>query len=234
MSATVLTPASSAVTSALTNAATSTLATTPDISTIQGPPTPISDPALTGNGKPQILYVGAEYCPNCAATRWPLALALSRFGSFSNLKTMYSSESNVPTLSFRGASYSSKYIDFDSKEQVDGANKPLETLTAAESTLFQTEGGTKSQPTPGYPFIDFGGKWKQNGTSFDYTILQALTPDGVASALTSSTGKPGPTMRASTDVFSAIICQMDGNQPANVCTAASVKAATTALASIKQ
>ncbi|HEX7200769.1 MAG TPA: DUF929 family protein, partial [Dongiaceae bacterium] len=31
-------------------------------------------PALTSGGKPEILYVGAEYCPYCAAERWALAV----------------------------------------------------------------------------------------------------------------------------------------------------------------
>jgi hypothetical protein len=32
-----------------------------------------------------MLYIGAEYCPYCAAERWPLVMALSKFGTFSNL-----------------------------------------------------------------------------------------------------------------------------------------------------
>ena len=38
-------------------------------------------PALTSGGKPEILYVGAEYCPYCAAERWAMVVALSRFGT---------------------------------------------------------------------------------------------------------------------------------------------------------
>ena len=30
-----------------------------------------SSSSLTLNGKPEILYMGAEYCPYCAAERWP-------------------------------------------------------------------------------------------------------------------------------------------------------------------
>ena len=42
------------------------------------------------DGKPLITYVGAEYCPYCAAERWALAVALSRFGTFSNLSATHS------------------------------------------------------------------------------------------------------------------------------------------------
>src|SRR5262249_51899067 len=41
---------------------------------------------LTDGGKPLVLYVGAEYCPFCAAQRWAVVVALSRFGTFDGLK----------------------------------------------------------------------------------------------------------------------------------------------------
>ncbi len=39
--------------------------------------------AADRRGKPEVLFVGAEFCPFCAAERWPLIVALSRFGHFS-------------------------------------------------------------------------------------------------------------------------------------------------------
>src|ERR1039458_3037960 len=45
-----------------------------------------SPAALTGSsGKPEVFYLGAEFCPYCAAERWSVVIALSRFGKFSNL-----------------------------------------------------------------------------------------------------------------------------------------------------
>src|SRR5271166_6919650 len=52
-------------------------------------------PALISGGKPEILYVGAEYCPYCAAERWALTVALSRFGTFSNLHLIHSSNADI-------------------------------------------------------------------------------------------------------------------------------------------
>ena len=232
-------PASSAVSQAIANVATSTMTAQPDLSTIAGPPSALTGDALkASNGLPQVLYVSAEWCPNCAATRWPLAVALSRFGTFTGLTTTYSSStdqpSHLPTLSFRSSSYKSSYIDFDGKEQVDGNNKPLQNLTTAEDALFQKFGGTTSQPQPGYPFIDFGGKWKQNGESYLSTVLSGMTPDQVASTMSDAKSKPGAAIQASADVFTAEICDMTGGKPTNVCTAAGVVAATTALASLKK
>jgi hypothetical protein len=230
-------PASAAVTEAITNTA-SAMKAQPDLSKIVGAPAALTSSALTAsNGLPQVLYVGAEWCPNCAATRWPLAVALSRFGIFTGLSTTYSSStdkpSHIPTLTFRNASYKSSYVDFDGKEQVDGDNKPLQKLTTAEDALFEKYGGLTSG-SPGYPFIDFGGKWKQNGESYDSTVLSGLTPEQVATAMTDATSTPGAAIQASADVFTAEICSIDGAKPANVCTAAGVATATTALASLKK
>ena len=49
---------------------------------------------LTANGKPEMLYMGAEYCPYCAAERWAMIQALSRFGTFSGLSTVHSASVN--------------------------------------------------------------------------------------------------------------------------------------------
>jgi len=32
-----------------------------------------------------VVYIGAEYCPYCAVERWPLIVALNRFGTLTNL-----------------------------------------------------------------------------------------------------------------------------------------------------
>ena len=46
-------------------------------------PQSVNNPALTAEGKPELLYIGAEFCPHCAAERWPVYIALSKFGTFS-------------------------------------------------------------------------------------------------------------------------------------------------------
>ena len=59
------------------------------VQTITGNPAP-----LTSGGKPELLYIGAEYCPYCAANRWAMIVALSRFGTFSGLATVHSGITN--------------------------------------------------------------------------------------------------------------------------------------------
>src|SRR5579871_296249 len=92
------------------------------------------------NGLPLITYVGAEYCPYCAAERWPLTVALSRFGSFSNLWLSHSASDdvfpNTPTLSYAHASFSSQYVSFQPVELTTNVRsgssyQPLQTPTPA-------------------------------------------------------------------------------------------------------
>ena len=102
------------------------------------PPTILSgQPPLTINGKsPAILYYGAEYCPYCAAERWAMTAALSRFGTWSNLKITASSHTDVDaetnTFSFHGASFTSPYITFTGHRAVSTCPTPAATTTAAE------------------------------------------------------------------------------------------------------
>jgi hypothetical protein len=80
-------------------------------------------PALTAGGKPEVLYLGGQYCPFCAAERWALAAAAGRFGTLSGLSLIRSSPADVyagtATLSFEKAHYSSKYLAFVPVEWFD-------------------------------------------------------------------------------------------------------------------
>ena len=77
---------------------------------------------LTAGGKPEVLYIGAQYCPYCATERWAMAVALSRFGTFSGISGIHSAGGqevypNTATLNFYKARYTSKYLTFTPVEQ---------------------------------------------------------------------------------------------------------------------
>jgi len=120
------------------------------------------------NGKPEVVYVGGEFCPYCAAERWALTAALGRFGTFTGLNLIHSSPTDVypstPTLSFHGSGYTSKYVAFTPVEwfgEADDASSPfghvvLQNPTPQEAALFNKYAGG-SIPFVG-PFADaFGG-----------------------------------------------------------------------------
>ncbi len=60
----------------------STLAAAPTSGVITTPQS-VNGSSLVTDGKPEMLFIGAEYCPHSAAERWPLYIALSKFGTFS-------------------------------------------------------------------------------------------------------------------------------------------------------
>src|SRR5204862_473860 len=124
------------------------------------------------DGKALVVYIGAEYCPFCAAERWPIVIALSRFGTFSGLQLTTSASDdafpNTPTFSFHGATYQSKYLTLQAVELRTRTGEPLDALTAEQQQVFTTYDAAPYTSKPGtIPFIDFGGRYLVNGATYD-------------------------------------------------------------------
>lgn len=178
---------------------------------------------LTAGGKPEVLYLGAEYCPYCAAERWPLVLALSRFGTFTGLALTESTGSdvypNTNTFTFLNAHYTSAYLTFTSVELYDRADNPLQTPTAAQQQLLTDYG------QGGIPFIDLGGKSMLRSSGYSPQTLAGLDWTQIADKLTGDTASPVTRAIVGTaNRITANLCGLTGNQPAPVCTAPEVKA----------
>lgn len=199
-------------------------------------PKTITAPALTKDGKPRIIYVGAEYCPYCATERWPLAVALSRFGTFNNLSTSYSAPApeinpNTPTITFHGSTYTSQYLSFTAyetatNEKSNGQWKTLDTITGDDLTLLQTYNKPPYVDTDGaIPWVDFGGTAVLQGASWDGTPLQGKTHADIVTALSDPTTDIGKGVLGSANVLTAQICKATGGQPTAVCTSPGVTAA---------
>jgi hypothetical protein len=198
-------------------------------------PKSISGTALTEAGKPRVLYIGAEYCPYCAAERWPVTAALARFGTFSNLGQTASSATdifpNTPTLSFHGATYSSKYLSFTGVETTSnqpqgGGYAPLDTPSAADEKTFQTYDFPPYVSSGGsIPFIDLGGQYVQTGASYDPGLLTGLTHQQVVRSMQSPNSAVAQAVDGSANTFTAALCKLTNNQPTNVCSSAGVTAA---------
>jgi hypothetical protein len=197
---------------------------------ITAKPKAISAPALTQDGKPRVLYVGAEYCPYCATERWAVVVALSRFGTFSGLGQTASSPSDVypstATLTFHGASYTSKYLSFTGKEiqsnqVVNGQYASLDKLSSADQAIVTKYGGGGS-----IPFIDIGGKYVVSGASYDPQVLQGKTHAQIAAALSVASSDIAQGADGTANAITAAICASTDNKPAAVCTSSGVLAAT--------
>jgi uncharacterized protein DUF929 len=207
-------------------------------------PLTFSDPT-TGKSLPGIFFYGAEYCPFCAAARWSLIVALSRFGTFHKLGNMQSSSTdidpNTQTFTFSKASYTSPYIAFKADEYLSNQATTAGTgytilmkPTPEEArlvTAFDTSKYFPQSLTPGssgFPFIDFGNKILQD-TLYDPSILQNVSRDQIAGGLSDAKNPITAVIVAGANYLSASVCHMDGAQPAAVCSSKGVQAAAKAL-----
>jgi thiol-disulfide isomerase/thioredoxin len=186
---------------------------------------------LTSGGKPEVLYIGAQYCPYCATERWAMAVALSRFGTFNGLSGIHSAGGqevypHTATLNFYKASYASKYLTFTPVEQETVSEKPLENTTTAESALltkYDSPPYVSASEQGAIPFIDFGGKYFVHGAQYDPQVLSGQTWAQVAAALKDPSSSIAKGADGSANMITAAICKTTNNQPSNVCTSPTIK-----------
>lgn len=171
-------------------------------------------------GKPAVIYVGADFCPFCAITRWGLIIALMRFGRFTALNYMTSSSSStepfrtVPTFTFYNSSYNSSFISFVSAEVETNTYQPLQTLNALQNSAagaYDTGGSI--------PFIDFGNQSVQVGVpqSVSPGYLKNLNWVQITALMKQSNSTVSQALMGQANVFTAQICKMDGYKPSSVC-----------------
>jgi thiol-disulfide isomerase/thioredoxin len=189
-------------------------------------------PVLMSGGKPEILYVGAEYCPYCAAERWAMTAALSRFGTFSGLHFIHSSSTDVypstPTLTFYKSTYTSKYVDFEPVE-LEGTTEgvALQTPTSAQSALFEKYDAPPYVPSAdkgAFPFVDFGNQYLIVGAQYIPSDLSKLTWAQVATDMRNPASKVGQDIDGAANSITAAICKITKDAPAAVCTSPAAKA----------
>jgi len=189
----------------------------------------IQAPPLTGaTGKPEIFYEGAEFCPYCAAERWPMVIALSRFGTFNKLYMTSSSSTDIypstSTFTFYNSQYSSQYIDFvplETESNVSdglGGYTTLQTPAANERQLISTYNAPPYVPSAGgIPFIDIGGKYIQLGQQYSPQLLQGLTQQRIATDLSNPSAPETKSILGVAYELTGAICQITHQQPGNVC-----------------
>ncbi|MEP7054815.1 MAG: DUF929 family protein [Actinomycetota bacterium] len=203
---------------------------------VENPVVLADQPALTEAGKPLAVYIGAEYCPFCAAQRWPVVQALSRFGTWSNLAATTSAADdsfpNTPTFSFHGATYTSDYLAFQGVETETnkrGAKgyQPLDAVTDAQAKLLETYNAPPYVPKESagtIPFLDFGNRFAVSGSSFSPQLLQGKTMQQITAALADPKSPIARGIGGASNMLTAAICEMTNGKPVNVCDAADISA----------
>jgi hypothetical protein len=198
----------------------------------QANPTSITGTALTSGGKPEVLYIGAEYCPYCAAERWALIVALSRFGTFSGLAPIRSAAKDgggnaepfplTPTWTFAKSSYTSSYLTFTPVEgytnipdKATGFYTVLQPPTAAQQALLDKYDAANQGAIP---FIDYGNKFLSVGASYNPAILSSLTWAQIAADLHDPSSSVAKSVLGTANFATAAICSLTNDQPSSACT----------------
>jgi hypothetical protein len=216
-------PASAAVVAAVTGVPAATLDAV-GTGTVAAGPKAVTDTPLTAAGKPEVLFIGAEFCPFCAAERWAIVQSLSRFGTFTGLSTVHSSPTdvypNTATFTFYGAGYNSALVSFTSREVETVTGSQLQSPTPSETALWNKYTGQGT-----FPFLDIGGRYVITAPSFDPAVLKGLTASAIAQQLANPTSNVAKAVDGTSNVITAAICETTGNKPTAVCSAAGVVAA---------
>jgi Domain of unknown function (DUF929) len=181
---------------------------------------------LTSAGKPEMLYIGAEYCPYCAAMRWSMAVALSRFGTLTPLHGIHSSATdsyaNTATLTFYRSGYTSNYLTFTPVENLTVTRALLQNPTSAQNAVWAKYEPNSQQR--GYPFIAFSNKYALEGPIYNPGVLAGKTWSQIAAALKNPASPIAQGVDGAANYLTGAICKMTNNQPASVCTSKAVTA----------
>lgn len=188
----------------------------------------------TSDGKAEVLYVGAEYCPYCASQRWALIVALSRFGQFNGLELMTSASDDVypstPTFTFAHATYASQYLAFSAVEETTNKRQgnqyaPLQTPTTDQQQRVQKYDAppyVAAGSEGSIPFLDVADTLMVSGTLVDPGLLQGKDWAAIAQSLQHPESDPGRKILSSANVLTAALCYVDGHQPDSVCSSPGV------------
>ena len=186
-------------------------------SDVASPPTGLFHRAgapLYKDGKPELLFIGAQYCPHCAGQRWAIVKALNQFGTFSHVTRSANDDGSIPTFNLHGAKYRSTYVAFVHRDLEDRNHNPLDTLSLSEESIFN-----RLDPTGGIPLITVGG-YALLGDGYDLSLIQGRSFDAVQRAMQRG-ARSDPLVSAingEANSITAFICHADKMQPRSVCT----------------
>jgi hypothetical protein len=184
-----------------------------------------------GSQHPVVFFYGAEFAPYAAAERWPVVLALSRFGTFGQLGIVQSSPTTafaaLSTFTFWQSSYSSHHVALESVERYGTINP-----TGARYLRLESPDGKEAAAVAAYgsggnsfPLLDVGNRYVLDGSAFTPGALVGLTQDQIAGYLSNPLSPLTQAVVVAANQITAAVCAVDGQQPAAVCSSKGVVAA---------
>ena len=216
---------------------------------VSSPANPVQAPLPTGNGTaplwlataddgpplPVVFFYGAEFAPYAAVQRWPLILALSRFGTFNELGLMQSSGTtafaDLSTFTFWNASstpsYTSKYLIFESVERYSSLNPTggrylsLQRPDAKQAAAIASYGQTPDT----FALTDVANRYVLSGASFAPGVLAGLSQSQIAGDLSTPASPLAQAVVTAANEITASICAVDNDKPGAVCDSHAVSVA---------
>lgn len=185
---------------------------------VSGPVLLPHQPVLTAEGKVEVAYVGGGWCPYCALGNWPLQVALSQFGTFTQLGGPVSSSltdvyPGLESWSFTGAHYVSKYFKLDAFE-----TRPQSlSAPAGLSTLMKKYDRAPYTQSTGIPFIDLGDQFVVIGSPTNVAPLLHLSRAQVAADLRHPHSTVARTVDGAANYLVAAMCLTPGASSAPIC-----------------
>ena len=190
----------------------------------------------TVHGLPAVVWVGALYCPGCAAERWALVIALGRFGTFDKLYTTTSAASDVfagtATFSLEGAEFTSRTVALSAVEEYGNqpsqyspaGYQPLGHLDALQSEVMKSYDRAPWVQDPTLlPFLDVANRMIISGWSFSPGLLSGLTADEISKDLADPSDPVAQALLGTANQITAAICAATGGRPADVCETSAIE-----------
>jgi len=198
----------------------------------------ISGPRVASGSKVGVFYLGADFCPFCAGQRWPLLLTLMRFGHFRGVKYMRSSTDDVypdtVTFTFYQSHYRSDYIEFIPVEFRDRKGKPLQSPTTQQRKIYSKfDAPPYTRSTGGIPFVYIDGQYLLTRPLLMPGEIQHMDWKQVAAALEKRDSAQFRKLMPRVNLFTAVLCRVDGGKPDKACSASGVAAANGKLATMQ-
>ena len=181
-----------------------------------------NEPLKRSSGKSLVFFMGAGFCPFCAAERWAIVSALNNFGKWEGITESTGAGHdekylNIPTLNFAQAKYTSNYVEFIGRETADRNFEPLQDLSEKDHEILDT-----FNPDQIIPFLLIDGQFMQVGSGYSPAILEGMDHEKVKTELENPLSPVGKAMRAEIDNISALVCKSIGGK-AYACSSDSIK-----------
>lgn len=171
-----------------------------------------NEPLKMPGGKSLVFFMGAGFCPFCAAERWAIVNALSNFGRWEGLVETTSADHDekyldIPTVSFARAKYESEYIEFVGRETADRNFEPLQEIDEKDYEILDA-----FNPDQIIPFLLIDGQFMQVGTGYSPQILEGMDHAKVRTELANPASPVGKAMKVEIDNITALICKSIGGR----------------------